>query len=289
MLYIDQGVGLLNNYGLLSTVIGNAISLYVLKKYYDGVCSIRTSKAVVKVEFIEPSLSTLTAMIEMQGRYWLVMRRLVFIGALAWMVNVGFHLFGDPEVRWAHRVFDSLDHPLTFAASRFHNLYTWLLIMPFVGHVMIVTTFQLRRAISSASQANALKYDLLNPDQRGGFGFVDNAHIAFNVVVALIYIQTTLHIVTFERMNADHIIVYSILTLALLGINWIFLGDIYAKIKVLRLEALNELKDRVFDDKLNFDVLKYCLEQKPSALSVETLAIKAAGLVIPGIVKLWLQ
>src|SRR6185295_11252738 len=125
------GVGLLNNYGLLSTVVGNAISLYALKKYYDGVCSIRTSKAVVNADFIEPSLSTLTAMIEMQGRYWLVMRRLMYFGALAWLVNVGFHLFDNPEVWWGHKVFDSIDHPLTFTASRFHNLYTWLLIMQF--------------------------------------------------------------------------------------------------------------------------------------------------------------
>lgn len=48
VLYIDQGVGLLNNHGLLSTVIGNAISLYVVRKYYDYVCSIRTSVLFLK-------------------------------------------------------------------------------------------------------------------------------------------------------------------------------------------------------------------------------------------------
>lgn len=238
---------------------------------------------------IESSLSTLTEMIKMRERYWLVMGRLVFIGALAWLANVAFHVFGNPEVRWGHKVFDSIDHPLSFTASRLHNLYTWLVIMPFVGHVMIVTTLQLRRAMRTAFWESALKYDLLNPDERGGFGFVDNAHIAFNVVAALVYVQITLHIETFERMNAEHIIGYSILTLMLIGTNWIFLGDIYGKIKALRFESLNELKDRVFDDKLNFEVLKYCLEQKTRLVSVEAVAIKAAGIVIPAVIKLWLK
>ena len=285
VLFMDQGIGLMNNRGVLSTVIGNAISLYAVRKYYDYVCSIRTSKAVVNPKLVEPSLSALTDMIKMGGRSQFVILSLLVVGLSVWLSNIAFHLFSSPEIRWGHKVFDSLDHPLSFVANRFHNLLTWLLIMPFVVHVMIVTTFQLRRAITAAFRKNSLKYDLLNPDERGGFGFVDKAHIAFNVVVALVYIQFTMHILTFERMNAEHIIGYSILTLALIGFNWIFLGDIYGKIRMLRLESLNELKDRVFDDKLNFEVLKYCLERKASAFSVTTLAIKAVGLVIPILVK----
>jgi hypothetical protein len=40
VLYINQGVGLLNNYGLLSTIYSNAVFPYLAKKYYYGVCSI---------------------------------------------------------------------------------------------------------------------------------------------------------------------------------------------------------------------------------------------------------
>lgn len=289
VLYIDQGVGLLDNLGLLSTVIGNAISLYVVRKYYDYVCSIRDNKAVVNTKVINPSLSRLRAMIRMHGRSMLVILILVAVGASVWTSNVVSHVLYDPQLRWGHKVFDSRDHPLTFAASRFHNLYTWLLIMPFVVHVMIVTTFQLRRMIATAYRKKALKYDLLNPDQRGGFGFVDNAHIAFNLIVALIYVQITMHTVTFERMNADHRIGYFILTLTLIGINWVFLGDIYEKIKALRFESLSKLKERIFEDKLNFEVLKYCMEQKISAFSLETIAIKAAGIMIPLIARLLLR
>src|SRR6267378_6822267 len=68
VLQIDQGVGLLNHYGLFSTIFGNAISLYAAKKYYDGVCSISTSKAVVNPAVVETSLEDLTAKIEMHGK-----------------------------------------------------------------------------------------------------------------------------------------------------------------------------------------------------------------------------
>ena len=286
VLYMDQGIGLLNNYGLLSTVIGNAFSLFVVKKYYECVSSIRSSEAVVDTKFIKPSLATLSNMIEMHGRAGFLVGGFILAGAIFWLGNVAFHIFGNPEIKWGHKVFDSTDHPLSFVASRVHNLYTYLLIMPFVGHVMIVTTCQLKQAIKFGSDKKALKYDLLNPDQRGGFGFVDNAHIAFNAVVALIYVQFTLHLLTF-KMNPEHIIGYIILTVTLIGINWVFLGDIYAKIRTLRFESLNELKHRVFDEKLNFDVLKYCLEQKTSIFSTATVAIKTAGIIIPLIVKTW--
>jgi hypothetical protein len=288
VLHVSQGIGLLNNYGLLSTILGNAISLYVAKKYYDGVCSIRTSSAVVKTAPVETSLSTLKDMIEMRGKYQFLIYLLVTIGALLWLSNVAFHVIGDPEVRWGHKVFDSPDHPLTFFASRLHNLYTWLIIMPIVGHVMIYSSFQLRQAIAIASSVDALTYDLLNPDQRGGFAFVDRAHVSFNVVVALVYIQITMHIETFAKMNSEHIIGYIILTVLLVGINRMFLGHIYATIKKLRLESLNKVKDEVYqNDRLSFEILKYCYERRISAASIVNFILNPGVIVVSGIVKLW--
>src|ERR1051325_10851747 len=61
VLYISQGVGLLNPYEIFSTILGNAISLYAAKKYYEGVCSIRDSRAVVDRAVVEKPLKDLTA------------------------------------------------------------------------------------------------------------------------------------------------------------------------------------------------------------------------------------
>ena len=288
VLHIPQGVGLLDNFGLLSTVIGNAFSFYVVRKYFDYVCAIKNSKALVNPRVVNPGLSRLKAMIRMHGRAALIIIILIVLAAYCFTSNVESHLH-NPQVRWGTKLFfDTTDHPLSFAASRVHNLITWVFIGPFVLHVMIVTTFQLRRMINTACQRKAFNYDLLNPDKRGGFGFVDNAHIVFNVVVALVYVIVSMHIITFEKMNPDHFALYLFLTLALVSINWLFLGDIYEKIRALRADSLNEFKDRFFAKTLDFEVLKYCMDQKVSVFSLETIAIKAAGFIIPPLVQLLL-
>lgn len=194
VLYINQGVGLFNHYGLFSAVLGNAISLYAAKKYYEAVCSMRASKAVVNNEVIEKPLQELTTMIELRGKYKFLMYQLVTIGTLFWMSNVAVYVFGNPVARWG-LVFDSLDHPWSFVASRLHILYTWIIIMPFVIHTMTCSSLQLRKAMAVASNKNTLTYDLLNPDQRGGFVFVDKAHLAFNAIVALIIIPIIMNII----------------------------------------------------------------------------------------------
>lgn len=287
VLHISEGIGLLDNYGLFSTILGNAVFPYIAKKYYDGVCSMEASKAIVKTEPIRKPLSALADMIRMRRKYqWVYL--MIAVGAFAWLVNVSGHVMDDPVARWGHKVFDSPDHPLSFTASRLHNFYTWLIVMPLLAHVMISSSIQLRRAIAAALREGALQYDLLNPDQRGGFGFVDNANILFNVVAALAYLQITMHIGTFERMNAEHVIAYVALTVLLVVINRMFLGDIYATIKTLRLESLNEVKDNVYkDDKLSFEILKYCYERRVSALSIINFVIKAGAIVIPVVLKLW--
>ena len=289
VLRIKNGIGLLNNFGLFSTLFGNAVSLYLAKKYYGGVCSIRISKAVIgNSTNIEKELSVLGAMVKMRGRYRLLIYGFILVGTMAWLSNVFGHVFDNPQVRWGHKVFDSLDHPLTFTASRMHNIYTWMIVVPFLAHVMIYCSFQLKRTLAIASGEGALTYDVLNPDQRGGFAFVDNANILFNVVAALTYIQVTLHIETFEKMNPEHVVAYVTLTVVLIMVNRLFLGDSYATINALKLEALNRVKSKVYrDDKLSFDILKYCYERRLSALSVANFVIKTAAIVVPGLIKSW--
>lgn len=287
VLHVDHGVGLLNNYGLFSTILGNAVFLYLGKEYYNAVCSIRESKSVVDSASIEKSLSALTAKIEMRGKSKFLMYLAIIVGALAWLSNVSSHVLGNPVARWGHKVFDSPDHPLTFCASRLHNLYTWLIIMPFIGYVIVISSDQLRRTMARVTHENVLKYDLLNPDQRGGLAFVDKAAIAFNGIVALVYLQITMHIETF-KFNSDHVVAYIIVTILLILINKMFFGDMYSTIKALKLEALNRVKENVFkDDKLSFEILKYCYEKRLSMTSILNFAINPGAVVVSGVIKIW--
>lgn len=287
VLHINEGIGLLNNYALFSTIFGNAIFFYVARKYYDNVCSMRASKGIVKTASIDEALSNLTSMIRMQGYYSLSVYLIMIIGAIVWLLNVKSHILDNPEIVWGHKVFDSIDHPLSFVATRLHGLYMALIVMPFLIHVMIFTSIQFRRAFATAWWEGALTFDLLNPDQRGGFRFVDHANILLNVVAALVYLQITLHIQTFETMRAEYVIGYVALTVLLIVLNRMFFGVIYVKIKALKTEALNDLKKNVYnDDKLSFEILKYCYERRVNALTILSAAIKAGAIVIPTVLKM---
>ena len=287
VLRIESGIGLLDHYGFFSTIFGNAIALYAAKKYYDGVCSIRTSKAVVDPFVVETSLQDLTDMIELRGKYNFFMYLLVIFGTLWWLSNLATHLIGDPVSKWGP-VFDSLDHPWSFFVGRIHIIYLEVIIMPLVVYVMVCSSLELRKVIKIASREGVLTYDLLNPDHRGGFGFVDNALFAFNVVAALVYIQITLYIETYAQYNLEHIIDYIILTVLLVGINRMFFADIYGMIKRLRLASLNKVKDEVFkNNNLSFEILKYCYERRIRTLSLANFLVQAGAIAVPGIVKFW--
>jgi hypothetical protein len=288
VLRIDHGVGLLQNYGLISSIFGNSVFLYLAKIYYDAIRSIRKSKAVADSAPLEASLAGLDAMIAMEREYRFLAYLFLVIGSAFWVSNVSFHVIGNPELRWGHKVFDSPDHRLAFYASRLHNAYSWLIVLPLLGHVMIYASVQLRRIVGAAAERRLLRYDLLNPDQKGGFLFVERAHVAFNAVVALIYVQITMHIETFSQMHAEHVVAYVFVTVAFIGINRIFLGDIYATVKDLKLDALNRIKDSVYEnDKLSFEILKYCYERRINEFSLVNFVIKAGAIALSGAIKVW--
>lgn len=287
VLRINQGVGLLDHYGIFSMIIGNAISLYAAKKYYDSVCSIRVSLAVVGSEVVEKPLKDLLAMIELRGKYRRLLYLFLFLGTLFWASNFAIDVFGDPVAKWGHTL-DPWDNRWSFAAGRFHNLVSWIIIMPFVAHVMICSSIQLRKAMSIASDKGVLAYDLLNPDHHGGFAFVDNSLLAFNIVAALVYVEVTMHMLTFGRLNLEHIFDYIILTLLLIVINRVVFANMYATVKRLRLQALNRVKDEVFrNNQLSLEVLKYCYERRVRTLSIASFVVRAGAIAIPGIVKFW--
>ena len=279
VLRIPKGIGLLQDYGLISTVAGDAILIYLARRYYDAACSIRSSKALTDPSAIDEPLATLTSMIRMEGNYGFVMIALVTVGALFWMSNLAIHLFGDPVAHWHHKVFDSKDHLFSFFASRFHNIYTYVLVYPFTLHVLFFVSRQFRRMFSSAIRNRELRFDLLNPDHRGGFSFVYKSHAMFNLLVAILYVQLAMHVETFEHMNIEHYFTLAFATLLLIFGNRIFLGDVFGRINGLRVDALNERKDKAYDnDVLSFEILKYCYQRRVNRYSLMNIATKAVAI-----------
>jgi hypothetical protein len=286
VLLIKGGVGFLNNYGLFSTLIGNAVLPYLARAYYEYVSELAESKAIKDAEAVHDDLTRLRAMVLLQGRFRFVLYGLIFIGLVFWIANTSIHLLGNVQAHWGHKVFDSVDHPIDFYLNRLNNIYAWMIVLPFCGHMMIFCTFQLVRMITAAADHNAVAYDLLNPDRFGGFISVERAHVVLNFVIAIVYVQITLHIETFVRMNVEHALAYAAATIMLLFGNTIFLGGIYQQINKLRLNALNEQKERVYNsDPLSLEILKFYYEHRRARFSIVNFATKVVAIAVPAFVK----
>jgi hypothetical protein len=286
VLLIRGGVGFLSNFGLLSTLAGNAVLFYLARLYYEHIFALAESDAIKHAAPVDKGLSKMREMVLLHGRFVFVAYALALIGLIFWTANVGIHVFGEVQIHWGHKVFDSTDHPFSFYLNRLNNLYTWSLVLPVCGQVMIFCTVQLVRTITVAADQDALKYDLLNPDRCGGFVSVQRAHVVLNVVIAIIYIQVALHTETFSRMNIDHILAYLAATSFLLFGNTIFLGGIRGRIGKLRRKALNEQKDRIYkNEPLSLDVLRFFYEHQKERFSLANFVTKAIAIVVPIIVK----
>lgn len=285
VLRINDGIGVLNHYGLFVTILGNAVLPYAAKKYYDSVRSIESSKAVVKSGPIDKSLASLTAMIELRGRYGFFIYMLLIVGFLVWLMNLNIYLLGNPEIRFGLKVFDSPDHPVTFSVTRVHGFYTWLIIMPLVAHVVTFSSLQLRRAMGIATREGALRYDLLNPDGRGGFGFLRKAQVGFSVITGLVYVQILLYSLDrILRTVPEAVVSFGIVTIMLVSVNLTVFPDIYKQIKKLRFESLDRLKDKVYEnDRLSFEILRYCYERRINWYLIISIAVQAVAILIAGI------
>src|SRR5260370_3562990 len=96
-----------------------------------------------------------------------------------------------------------------------------------------------------------------------------------------------MHFETFERMNTEYIIAYISVTLLLIGGNRIFLGNIYSTINELKLESLNDTKDKAYKgDELSFEILKHCYGRRINEFSIVNFTIKAGAILVAGAIKL---
>lgn len=258
VLFIDGGIGLLNNYGVFASLVGDALLLYLIKKYYEEIRCFFIDLKLSSRSFIDKELESLSNIIKLKTRHKHVLFLFAFIGIAANVSNSMFHILGLSETHWHAPVFDSIDHVSCFILNRINALFSWAIILPFCLYVTIFTTIYLIRMIDYLVKNSAVEYDLLNPDRCGGFSFVGKANIYYNFAAAIVYLQITLHIITFNAVNIEHILSYSFITLWFLFGNSFFFNQVFSKIKVLRLKALNKCKDEIYNhDYLSFEIYKY--------------------------------
>lgn len=269
VLNINGGIGFFQNYGLWSTLVGNALIPVLIKLYLSKVNAIFKSGAVTASKRVKIKFRTARKALILEGQFAYIIYIWVILGLLAWLSNTGIHMFGNPGEHWAASVFDSIDHKASFLANRINNFYTWCFLVPFCIHIFVFSTYMLVSTLSEAFKTKQAKYDLLHPDRSGGFGFLEHSRLLFNFILAVFLIQIAAHSGTF-KLNPEHVVAYLVAVLVLIYGNSIFMGDIFTKLTVVKEQSINEYKEKSYaDDSLSFEILKYFFEvhQKTYVLS----------------------
>jgi len=275
VLSIDGGVGLLQNYGLGGNMVANAVLPYLARLYYANVMKAASAVSGGHEQDLEPEITTIRDATTGERNYVGTVYLFAFVGLAAWLTNVTFHVLGLAPQHWGHKVFDSPDHPLLFLLNRLNNLYTWVLITPLCAHVFLWPTLLLPRVFEAAIARGFARFELLHWDRAGGFIAAENAKTIFNVALAVIYLEVTLHTGTFRVAHLDHILVVASATAALLfGNLWAF-NRLNKQLALLREREMETRRRRVYeDDSLSFQILKFAQEARPPRL-VTTVALKA--------------
>ncbi len=258
VLVIQGGIGLLQQYGLYASLFGDAFLLFLAKKYVETLFEVDNSSVFSNLRILQTERESLSSMLRLETIHRNFFYLFVFIGFSTFLANICFHILGQAEEHWGKPVFDSRDHIWCFLVNKATTFYSWVFVLPFSSFIILVTSLQFHKMINRMVEDRAIKYDLFNPDRCGGGSFIGLSQVYFNLAISFVYIQITLHIAVFEKLNIEYIIYYIIITIFFIFGNTIYNNGIYNRIENLRIKSLNKYKYGIYNkDRLSLDIYKY--------------------------------
>lgn len=291
VLFIENGVGLLQNYGLFAAILGDAVLFFLTKKYFDCCRHIARHGQFGRNREVKRAAIELLAECRLRTDRRFAYLFFVLLGVLALAGNISLHAFGYVDRNWHGDVFDSLRHPYSFALNKIFSFYSWCVVFPICGYVALITTIRLSEMIAAIGKDHSIEYDLLHPDNAGGFASVQLATAYFNIGVVLAYLQIALYTVTFRSVNVHQLLAYGLTTFALLAANFMIFGRVDRAITEKKRAALAKTKDRAYQgDSLSFEIFRYYVDvfsrkSLQRRLSLAILSLKSAAIALPPILK----
>ncbi|MFT3939186.1 hypothetical protein [Rhodopseudomonas sp.] len=292
VLRIPGGVGFLQNYGLIAAILGDAVLFFLAKKYLECCQEIAKPSSFGPVKGVRTLHIQFLRDLRLKTPLRFILYLFVIVGLIALVGNTSLHIRGALSNQWTEFVFDSLDHPLSFATNKAFSLYSWLLVLPFCAYISIVATRQISRITEALDRNESVKYDLLHSDNAGGFAQMRIATFYFNLGVLIIYLQIALYTLTFNHANGFQLGAYAATTGVLLFGNFAMFGRIDKMISNKERLAHDQRKNKAYQgDRLNFEILKYYTDvfsknSLQKRLTAVTISLKSAAIAIPPILKM---
>lgn len=262
VIYIPGGVGLVQNYGLIFSHFAIPAVLMLVRCYckFIASCLMGAMRRSIEVRNLIKELKE-DVQLSKRSRRKRILIIFSYIGLCFWIRNVTLHAIGQSAKYWHSPVFDSTDHFCSFIANRLVSVLAWIFVVPFCIYVGIISTVTLLSIAKAIKSDPLITYDPLHPDHAGGFAFVADASLVFNITISIIYSHITIFVITFSGRNSEHIILYLLATVGLIFGNSLVFGKIGRVLEDKKLRSLNFLRRNNFDgSRLNFEVYRYYVE-----------------------------
>lgn len=291
VIFIEEGIGFAENYGWFAALLGDAVLLFLAKKYFDVVQNSYQSLPfeAVRVESDQKSrIHAIAGLDDGKNRAFYFM---AFIGFCFVVSNVSLQLLGETEKHWRGDVFDSPLHPATSVLNKLFLLYSWGVLVPFCAYISIFTSLYISHLAKIISETKDIKYDLLNPDRAGGFSEILAPRIYLNIGASILYLQITLYTIVFQGANIEHYVGYFFVTLLLIFGNFFIFWKIDQAVEMKRIEAISATKEDAYKgDALKLDIFKYYMETfgkrtLQMRLTRIIVSVKSVAIIIPPIIK----
>lgn len=243
-LFIPEGVGLLQNYGVFSSLFGDVLIVMLARLCFAQVVlqlNGRSSGFQVRRRRLREELR---AHLTLQTRLRFVLYFACLVGFLFGLYNIGVHLLGDPKAVWAgDGFFDESANPLGFAANRLNGFISWAVVLPVAAFFCAVTFYMFYRIADQGPRGGAF-YDETHPDDFGGFFPLVRAKVFYSIGLSVVFFQIAAHVVTFDA-SAHHYVVIGAASLMLLLEQIFSSGFTIDRINMMRDRRLQRLSRAV--------------------------------------------
>lgn len=284
------GKGLLDHYGVWAILVADPLAIistaYAWYQFRDAMKDLP-----LKEQQRDTTISSLITyylnIVKLNNRGILIYILFVLAGTLAWINNVVQTL--APEKYYHHKVFDSIEFILGFAATKLALFVSWVLIYPACGFVVLLLSLSTFLILQKLKSTNLLKPSALHPDGCYGFSALGRLNISLLIPFLIAFFVAFAILLTHEQLYASIVIPLITLTIIVLFVSVFTVYPILTQIREIRIAQYRELKSRAeqfssFDisETLSFGIERICFTlSSGSPYSYSTKVLLIAFRAIP--------
>jgi hypothetical protein len=153
-------------------------------------------------------------------------------GMLLMLSGAGFLFFlynyvrmSRPDMNFPFDMFDTIKHPIGFVAVRFILSISWILLLPYLAYVSLITLISFRELLLDARKPGdfKLRYNFSHPDRHGGFIFLSRINVYFVLCLLVLLLELLTEILTVPVTSLPMKLMLALITVVFLWITFWFM------------------------------------------------------------------